>query len=190
MKYFICVFFGCLEIACFLDPETFFAMNDDLRNEAEQHIIAEVRRRNTSPQTIAHMHTSLNTNDDVTLRRSSSSKVNQLNNFLTGCGLVPPTTGSIDARATRTIHEEISYYLNKINQFTVFEEFWITYEAELPQLAVRVRSFNIRPASSVASESLFSVAAYVNRKQRCSLSPDALRCSMILRDADVLASLL
>ena len=91
----------------------------------------------------------------------------------------------MEARATRTNYEEFSYYLNKINRFTIFEEFWITHEEELPQVAALARSFNIRSAISVASEHLFSVAAYVNRKQHYSLSPDALRYSIILRDADI-----
>ena len=142
-------FFHALQIICFLDSETFFPMNDDLRNEAEQHIIVEACKWNTSPQTITHLDISPNANDDVSLRRSSSSKVNQLNHFLTGYGLVPPTTGSTDARATWTTHEEVSYYLNKINRLTIFEKVWITYEGKLPQLAALVRSFNIRPASSV-----------------------------------------
>jgi hypothetical protein len=165
-------------------------MDDDLRNEAKQHILTEVKKLNISAPSIAHLHTSSNTNHNVSSGKSSSNKANQLNNFLAGCGLIPPTTDSVGTRTTRTIQEEISYYLNTITLSTIFEEFWIAHETELPQLAALVRSFNIRPASSVPSESLFSVAAYVNRKQRCSLSPDALRYSMILRDADLVSTLL
>ncbi|CAF1233944.1 unnamed protein product [Rotaria magnacalcarata] len=70
-----------------------------------------------------------------------------------------------------------------------FQEFWSSYEMELPRLAALVRAYNIRPASSVASESLFSIAGYVQRKQRSSLASNTLRYSMVLRDRDILATL-
>ena len=60
---------------------------------------------------------------------------------------------------------------------------------ELPHLAALVRAYNIQPASSVASESLFSIAGYVPWKQRSSLTANTLCCSMVLRDRDILASL-
>ena len=44
------------------------------------------------------------------------------------------------------------------------------------------QSFIIRPVSSFASKSLFSIATYMNKKQSCSLFHDALKYSIVLRD--------
>ena len=52
-----------------------------------------------------------------------------------------------------------------------------------------VRAFNIIPASSIASESLFSIAGYVKRKHRSFLASNTLRYTMILRDHDIVNGL-
>lgn len=66
----------------------------------------------------------------------------------------------------KTTQEELAFYIENVKSSPIFEYFWTTYENELPYLSTLVRSFNIRPATSVASESLFSIASYVHRKQR------------------------
>jgi hypothetical protein len=106
------------------------------------------------------------------------------------CGLDPQVTTSNNTNPKRTIKQELAYYVNKIDKEISFEDFWINNEKEIPCLATLVRNFNIRPITSVPIESLFSVAAYVNRKQRASLSPDVFRYSMILREEDLVKNLL
>ncbi|CAF1291621.1 unnamed protein product [Rotaria sordida] len=176
------------KIACFLDPQTHYLMNDTDKYEAQQYIINEVRNRNLSHPTISPVIPS-NTNNSTSSNKNSNKNNHQLNAFLSGCGLQPLTISSISTHSNRTIQDELAYYMSKARTYTPFEEFWITYDKELPSLSILVRSFNVRPATSVPSESLFSIASYVNRKQRCSLSGDTLRYLMILRDADVVASL-
>lgn len=187
---FTVIFLHAFQIACFLNPKTYRQMNDDVKDEAQQCIINEANKRKLSYRTISLAHTSSNTNISTLSNKYSIKNDDQLNRFLTGCGLEPLTISSTSVHLNTTIQQELTYYISKVPTCTTFEEFWTTHERELPCLSVLVRSFNIRPATSVPSESLFSIASYVNRKQRSSLSADTLRYSMILRDSELLATLI
>ncbi|CAM4957481.1 unnamed protein product [Rotaria socialis] len=177
-------------IACFLDPQTHHSMNDNDKYVAQQHIIDEARSRNMFHQAVPLVNDSSNTIISNLSNGNLNKKDNQLNSFLTGCGLQTLTISSINSHPNRTIHEEIACYIDKVKTFTSFEEFWMANETVLSNLSRFVQSFNIRPTTSVPSESLFSVASYVNRKQRCSLSADTLRYLMTLRDAELVAGLI
>ena len=111
--------------------------------------------------------------------------------FLTECGLaitwLPAT--SIPNHRSRSIKEELGMYTGAAEGADSFEQFWNEFQFNLPRLSSLVRSYNVRPATSVASESLFSMAGYVQRKQRASLAPETLRYSLILRDQKILATL-
>lgn len=91
--------------------------------------------------------------------------------------------------ATLTIQQEIGSYISSIDGTTDFHMFWKNNQHKLPGLAFLVRRFCIMPVTSVASESAFSVAGYVQRKQRSSLAPSTLRYSMLLRDSDLLSEM-
>lgn len=165
-------------------------MNDDDKQRAQSSIIDEAHFRNLSQQIITPPRDSSNSNNSVLSSNDSTIGRRQINHFLAGCGFDATTINSTNTSVTRTIREEIAYYIDKVKNYMSFEEFWRSYQFELPCLTSLVRCFNVRPSSSVPSESLFSVAAYVNRKQRSSLSPESLMYSMILRDADIVERLL
>lgn len=80
------------------------------------------------------------------------------------------------------IRKELDLYELWVNDKTEFEDFWSKNQNKLPILSSVVRKTNIIPATSVASESAFSIAGYVNRKERSGLSSKNLRYSMLLRD--------
>ncbi|CAF4491367.1 unnamed protein product [Rotaria sp. Silwood2] len=84
-----------------------------------------------------------------------------------------------------TIQQEIGYYISSIDKKTEFKYFWKTNEQILPQLANLVRIYCMMLITSVASESAFSVAGYVQRKNRSTPSPSTLRFSMLRRDYDI-----
>ena len=165
-------------------------MSDADKDEAQQHILNEVRDRNLSHRILSSVQSSTNKSHGTSSTKLMSKTDIQLDAFLIGCGLDPPQTSSTGLSSNKTIREELAFYTNALKTRQVFEEFWTTHEKDLPCLSTLVRSFNIRPVTSVASESLFSIASYVHRKQRSSLSPTTLRYSMLLRDAELLASLL
>ncbi|CAF4788840.1 unnamed protein product, partial [Rotaria sp. Silwood2] len=68
---------------------------------------------------------------------------------------------------------------------TEFQEYWNKIQHYLPILTRMVRHFCIMPITSVASESAFSMAGCIQRKQRSSLSATTLRYSMLLRNLEV-----
>ena len=111
--------------------------------------------------------------------------------FLAECGLAMSrsTTGSMSSPRSRSMKEELGMYTGAADSGDSFERFWSEYQFNMPGLSSLVRAYNVRPATSVASESLFSVAGYVQRKQRSSLAPETLRYSLILRDQAILATL-
>lgn len=103
--------------------------------------------------------------------------------FLLNCEspLVSRSTTTTSTTKAFTIQQEIGYYISSIDKDTDFEEYWKKNQSYLPILARMVRHYCVMPISSVASESAFSIAGYIQRKQRSSLSPAALRYSMLLR---------
>ena len=88
-----------------------------------------------------------------------------------------------------TLDEEISAYVEAARSANNFQSFWISHEKSLPRLAQLVRRTHIIPATSVASEALFSVASFLNRKQRCALSSRTLRYLLVLKDRHLLDKL-
>jgi hypothetical protein len=86
-----------------------------------------------------------------------------------------------------TIREEINYYkLNCCQKKVSLEEYWHNKASHLPMLASLVREYCAIPATSVASESAFSIANFIQRKERSGLSEETLRSSIILRQKDLL----
>ncbi|CAF3479145.1 unnamed protein product, partial [Rotaria sp. Silwood2] len=76
-----------------------------------------------------------------------------------------------------SLDEEISSYIKAELSPTTnnFQDFWTSYCTKLPRLSSLVRRVNVIPATFVTSEALFSVASFLQRKQRASLSSRTLR---------------
>jgi hypothetical protein len=88
-----------------------------------------------------------------------------------------------------TLDEEISMYINAVQSADNFQQFWRQHGEQLPRLANLVRRMNMIPATSVSSEALFSVAAFIQRKQRLSLSSRTLRYLLVLKNRRVVEKL-
>lgn len=97
------------------------------------------------------------------------------------CGLKPAEKLPVGVKQL-SIDEEISFFIKAAQAADDFRRFWIIHQSALPRLAALVRRFNICPATSVASESTFSVAGYLQRKQRSSLSSSSMRYSILLKN--------
>ena len=85
-----------------------------------------------------------------------------------------------------TLDEEISNYIKAAKYADDFQQFWISHDQELPRLSSLVRQTNVIPATSISSEALFSVASFLQRKQRSSLSAKTLRYLLVLKNRHVL----
>jgi hypothetical protein len=80
------------------------------------------------------------------------------------CGHTVNLTTSIKFKRSMTIDEELSAYIEAAQFATNFQKFWINHEKSLPRLARLTKRLNVIPATSVASERLFTVASFLNRK--------------------------
>lgn len=169
------------KVSAYLDPQIYVRMTDADKVIAEDLIVKKI---NAQHFTQRNNHVSQYGTSNVNLP-------NPLDQFLSKCGLShhfsPCSTDSVRQRSPR---EEIALYIEKAQQSDSFQTFWKSVQHDLPGLADLVRSYNMRPATSVASESLFSVASYVQNKHRSRLAPNTLRYSMVLRDRQSIAHLL
>ena len=76
----------------------------------------------------------------------------------------------------------MAIYIISKGQYADVSAYWRDHERKLPKLSSLVRKYGMIQASSVASESAFSIANYIQRKERSSLSAKNLRYSIFLRD--------
>jgi hypothetical protein len=76
---------------------------------------------------------------------------------------------------------EVSLFTNSIKTKQSFKQFWSTHRHSFPRLVTLVHRYCIVPATSVASESAFSISGFIARKQRSSLSSRSLRHLLVLK---------
>jgi hypothetical protein len=98
------------------------------------------------------------------------------------CG-IEDSDDSLNNVKAYSIKQEMAFYTTNIkNAEPTIESFWKKYANQLPLLASLVRKYCIIPATSVPCESSFSIANWLQRKERSSLSSTSLKYSMILRE--------
>ncbi len=111
--------------------------------------------------------------------------------FLRACGSVLDNERNLSSKKrSLTIREEISKYKAAIiSNKNPICEFWNLHQSSLPKLASAARKYCIIPAASVPSESRFSIANFVSRKERSNLSSKNLRLTMIAREKSKIKNL-
>jgi hypothetical protein len=89
-----------------------------------------------------------------------------------------------------TVEDELILFTQAIQSYKGdFASFWLQYKERFSRLYHVALRVNIIPATSVPSESIFSIAGYVARKQRTSLSSKSLRHLMVLKESHRLDTL-
>ena len=78
---------------------------------------------------------------------------------------------------------------NLLNVDYDFQQFWKKNHQKIPILAKRCIAVSIAPLTSVPSESSFSVAGHVNRKERSRLDPETLTLTMLLKGKNKVSEL-
>lgn len=120
------------------------------------------------------------------MNKDNNKPIKAIESFLSNCDAqFSSDSSTIVTKDKFTIQQEIGYYISSIDRETEFESFWKSNQYNLPKLTNLVRCYCMMPATSVASESAFSVAGYIQRKNRSSLSPATLRFLMLLRDCEL-----
>ena len=93
---------------------------------------------------------------------------------------------STNVKPSRSLspEDELILFTQVIQSFKGdFSSFWIQYRERFSCLYKVAQRVNIITATSVPSESIFSIAGYVARKQRTSLSSTSLRHLMVLKES-------
>jgi hypothetical protein len=153
-------------------------MDDSDRKAAKKLIFRRLNNSSIHLTTLSNLRTPQTT---------TTTKLNALQKLAAVCGRILPT--STTTRATMTLDEEISTYIKSAISVENFQEFWMEHGKQLPRLANLVRTVNIIPATSISSEALFSVASYINRKQRSSLSSQTIRYLLVLKNKHLIDQL-
>ncbi|CAF1093306.1 unnamed protein product, partial [Didymodactylos carnosus] len=177
-------------IASFLDPVSNKYLNEKDRTEAESAISHELKVRQDLRQSLSLLTISYTSAQQRLLRTASTHQpLSAIDHFLLDCGRALLSSSATTKAKRFTIKQEIGHYVSTIKADTKFETYWNENQQRFPQMATLVRHYNCIPATSVASKSSFSVAGYVQRKQRAVLAPATLRYTMVLRDEGLLMKL-
>ena len=169
-----------LQVASFLDPLFYRHLTESDRKAAKKAIAVEMEKLNR-PTVLSRPVASSCTASVTTTNIGVQSSFDVFDEFDRLCGLERPEKLPVGVKPL-SIDEEISFFIKAAQAADDFRHFWRVHQSSLPRLASLVRRFNICPATSVASESTFSVAGYLQRKQRSSLSPSAMRYSILLKN--------
>lgn len=104
-----------------------------------------------------------------------------IKNFLNKCG-VGSGAAQTAPRRMPTIEQELAKLSSIPKDEYAFDTFWQEHGKGLPKLAAMARKYLSICATSVPSESAFSVSNYVLRKNRLSLTSKNVMFSMFLKD--------
>ncbi|CAF3607092.1 unnamed protein product [Rotaria socialis] len=178
-------------IAAFLDPTAYRYLTDDDSSEAERILLSEFDvtqlfdrlQIDTSVTTMMSMSTSRPLGHQRTQNSTTSQEKSTLDEFFRMCEM--PSASNITTNSIKkqlSFKEELCHYMSTAGSSSKFSEYWCQHELLLPQLSQFVKRYNCISATSVPSESAFSIGVYLRRKARSSLSPTALRYPMILRE--------
>ena len=98
--------------------------------------------------------------------------------------MVGMTTTRAPLARLLTVEDELTLFIQSIQLFKGnFSSFWTAHRHRFTRLYRVAQRINIVPATSVASESIFSIAGFVTRKQRSSLTSTSLRYLVVLKES-------
>ncbi|CAF2180976.1 unnamed protein product [Rotaria magnacalcarata] len=178
-------------IAAFLDPTSYQYLTDEDIGESERTLLSEFDvtqsfdrlQIDTSVTTTMSMSTSTPLGHQRTQNSTTPQEKLTLDEFFRMCEM--PSASNVTTNSIKkqlSFKEELCHYMSTAGSSSKFSEYWCQHEMLLPQLSQFVKKYNCIPATSVPSESAFSIAGYLQRKARSSLSSTALRYSMVLRE--------
>ena len=175
-----------------MDPTTYPYLSDEDIREAERLILFEFdidqsfdrlqlnssTITTTSSMAISSSPTAQGCSTSTTRQGSSS-----LNDFLRMCEMpMPSKSATASVKKHLSFKEEICHYMATARTIPHFSDYWNHHRTLLPQMVQFVQRYNGIPATSVPSESAFSIAGHIQRKSRSALSSTSLRYLMVLRE--------
>ena len=173
-----------------MDPLTLEDLSVEETNEIESMIMRSVKSTSNAKKT---EKTNPSTHTQFLSASSSSSSINlpkqskllMINQFRMLCRSSSTDTETEPKQETKakelTLKQEFSLYISTSTSCKDFQTYWNENKNRLPILASYARRYNCVPATSTPSECAFSIAGYIDRKQRASLSTTTLRYLMLLK---------
>ena len=171
--------------AAFLDPLVHDMLPVEHRAKAEkflQSAVKKYQKNNTITRSVSPISSVSSMTASSNLQSKSTA---MLKKFLTKCG-VNSNADASDLRRSLTIQQELARMVSLSKDNQDFSLFWQQHHSTMPLLAVQARKYLAISATSVPSESAFSISSYVLRKNRLSLTSKNLKYSMFLKDKLVL----
>ncbi|CAF1428121.1 unnamed protein product [Adineta ricciae] len=183
-----------MKIHSYFDPIGFGCLTRREQRECETNII-ELDEQNSNEDTNDDFDVSQTQSYSNTQRRYAETKSSAMNKFTTSIGkpfLAPFLSSITISNKKKLMMEEMSVYRSlaqrEYNSIINGEkhsnamEFWNMHRVQLKYLYKYATHHLVSPATSVASESAFSTASYLFRKQRSRLTPENLCSTMFLKD--------
>ena len=164
--------------AVYLDPVHLKYLSPDEIKSTEKDLV-NIFKNTTTPELQNTQQNEFGPN----LVKKSSGNLTSVDKLANSLGLFVSQVAPKQSNDKR-IQDEILYYRKEAakNELS-FSHFWKKNSSSLPMLASAVRKYCIIPASSVAVESAFSEANFIQRKERSSLSSKNLRYTLVLKSA-------
>ena len=153
-----------------MDPTSIRYLTTEEKDSAERLILTSIPKQKEKNSSSNNSST------------SKEKRTNEIEDFANSCGFRVEEE-ALTRNKEFTLKQELAFYLTSRHENSLdISSYWRNNGSKLPLLASLVRKYCILQATSVASESRFSIANYVGRKERASLSSRNLRFSMILRE--------
>ena len=183
----------------YLDPAGFAILNDKEKRSIEQDM--KQMFLDMAPQAVPSVPVSLTIGSHTTtvsnaLKPPANPKKSAMDIFneSIGDGINGDHLDSGDANRKAAIIDDIRNYRLAVAKFNLKHKlneasattFWKAYGPNFPVLGKLTRKLLCAPATSVPSESAFSVSAYLGRKERARLTEENLASSVFLKDKVVL----
>ena len=156
-------------------------MNDLDKATVKRLLTAENNKKNHVVSSTISTSTITDSLNDKTSGKLIVSNADRLKLFRAKCGIIDESQEPVKTKVL-TFRQELTRFESLDKADHLFRTFWKKHENSLPMLSKLARRYGCVPASSVPSESSFSVAGYVVRKTRSSLSAKNLKYSMFLKD--------
>ena len=155
-----------------MDPTTFEHLNEhELRTarqliKADKFVIEKCPKVKDNPKT------------KTPVKAKRTSEINFLAEM---CNYSSANNKDSAEPETTNIDQEIAFY-EENNQADDFRKYWQNNCEKLPILTAFVKRYCIISATSVPSEAAFSIANYLQRKERSAMSSKMLRISMVMKE--------
>ncbi|CAF1136143.1 unnamed protein product [Didymodactylos carnosus] len=169
-------------VSALFDPKVHDLMSLDDKLNAENFIKDEYKKRAKASSKSSSSSANTISSNDPGGSATTPGQASKFDQFLNKCGV----KATISSGKTKNRHLTIQQQLSKLRLLLKdnhdFMSFWSEYSSSIRDLSKLARKYMAITATSAPSEQAFSIANYVARKNRLSLSSKSIKYTMYLKD--------